>query len=72
MIFTSTTSSRVGRSNITSVSSSSRIARSPRAPVPRFSALVAIARSADGSKVSFTSSRSNSFVYCFVSAFFGS
>ena len=48
------------------------MARSPRAPVPRLSALRATARSADSSKVIFTSSRSNSRPYCLVSAFFGS
>jgi hypothetical protein len=69
IILTSVTSSRLGRSNITSVRISSRIARKPRAPVPRLSALAAIARSACSSKVSLTSSRSNSFAYCLESVF---
>jgi tetratricopeptide (TPR) repeat protein len=43
---TSRTSSRVGRSNMMSVITFSRIARSPLAPVPRLSALKATARSA--------------------------
>src|SRR5262249_41416164 len=43
---TSRTSSRLGRSNMMSVIISSRMARRPRAPVPRFSALRAISRSA--------------------------
>ena len=67
--FTSTTSSRVGRSNMTSVRISSTIARSPRAPVPRFNAFVRSQRNAASRNVSSTSSSSNNFLYCFVSAF---
>src|SRR6267378_8166773 len=69
---TSTTSSLPGRSNITSIKTSSRIARRPRAPVPRLSALPAIATRAASSKVILTSSSPNSCAYCLVSAFFGS
>ena len=56
------------RSSVTA----SIIARSPRAPVLRSSALSAIASSASASNASFTPSSSNSFSYCLVSAFFGS
>src|ERR1041385_5132371 len=69
---TSRTSSREGRSNIRSVITVSRMARSPRAPVERLIALRATARSASASKVSPTSSSSNSFTYCLVMAFLGS
>src|SRR6185312_3055877 len=72
VIFTSVMSSRLGRSNITSVMISSRMARNPRAPVPRLSAFPATARNALSSNVIFTSSSSKSLVYCLVSAFLGS
>src|SRR5438094_173536 len=68
---TSRTSSREGRSNIRSVITVSRIARSPRAPVERLIAFRATARSASWSKVSPTSSNSNSLTYCLVMAFLG-
>src|SRR2546422_640968 len=69
---TSRTSSRLGRSNMMSVIISSRMARRPRAPVPRLSAFCAMALSASFSMLSRTSSSSNSFWYCLVSAFLGS
>jgi len=69
---TSVTSSRAGSSNMISVITFSRMARSPRAPAPRLIASCAAARSASGSKLSRTSSSSNSFLYCLVSAFLGS
>src|SRR5438128_1273780 len=69
---TSRTSSRLGRSNMMSVIISSRMARRPRAPVPRLIAFWAIALSASFSIVRRTSSSSNSFWYCLDSAFLGS
>src|SRR5205809_2358862 len=69
---TSRTSSRLGRSNMMSVIISSRMARRPRAPVPRLIAFCAIALRASFSIVSRTSSSSNSFWYCLESAFLGS
>src|SRR5213078_4860274 len=66
---TSRTSSRLGRSNMMSVIISSRMARRPRAPVPRLIAFWAIALSASFSIVSRTSSSSNSFWYCLDRAF---
>src|SRR3989454_11610568 len=59
---TSRTSSRLGRSNMMSVIISSRMARRPRAPVPRLIAFWAIALRASFSIVSRTSSSSNSFL----------
>ena len=69
---TSRTSGREGMSNITSHITSSITARRPRAPVPRSSALRAIARTAAGSKVSPTPSIPRIFRYCLMIAFFGS
>ena len=51
---------------------SSRIARSPRAPVPRFIASRAIAATASSVNLSRTFSRSKYFWYCLMIAFFGS
>src|SRR5256714_15474411 len=69
---TSRTSSRLGRSNMMSVIISSRIARRPRAPVPRLIPFCAMALRASLSMVSPTASSSNSFWYCLVNAFLGS
>ena len=66
------TSVRLGTSYMTLRSTSSRIARSPRAPVPRRSACSAISSRAAGSNSSSTLSRSNSRWYCFVRALRGS
>src|SRR5207302_6544509 len=60
---TSRTSSRLGSSNMMSVIISSRMARRPRAPVPRLIAFWAMAFRASFSMVSRTSSSSNSFWY---------
>src|SRR5690606_22804840 len=60
-----------GISYITSSMTSSRIARSPRAPELRRAASSAIAVSASGRKFSFTPSSSNSRWYCLASAFRG-
>src|SRR2546426_5191104 len=65
LIATSRTSSRLGSSNMISVIISSRMARRPRAPVPRLMPFWAIARRASFSMVRRTSSSSNSFWYCF-------
>jgi len=51
---------------------SSMMLFSPRAPVPRSSAFLAIAVSAAGSKTSWTSSSAKNFWYCLTKAFFGS
>src|SRR5829696_989054 len=72
VITISRTSSRLGRSNMMSVIMVSRMARSPRAPVPRLRARWATARRDSGSNVRPTSSNSNNFRYCLVSAFLGS
>ncbi len=66
------TSVRLGRSYITSSSTSSRMARRPRAPVPRNSACSATASRASGVNSSSTLSSAKTRSYCFVSAFFGS
>ena len=55
-----------------SIMTDSRIARKPLAPVFLSCAFFATALTASSVKVSFTPSISNSFVYCFVIAFFGS
>ena len=65
-------SDRLGRSYMISSSTSSRIARRPRAPVPRSSAWSAIASSASSANSSSTSSNSKNLRYCLISAFFGS
>ena len=67
----STASSSDGTSYIAFIMTDSMIARIPLAPVPLSIALSAIARIAPSSKVSFTPSNSNSFLYCLVIAFFG-
>ena len=51
---------------------SSMMLFSPRAPVPRCSAFLAIAVRAGGSKTSCTSSSAKNFWYCLTNAFFGS
>ena len=61
-----------GRSYMISSMTSSRIARSPRAPVPRLSASRAIAATASSVNLSRTFSRSKYFWYCLMIAFFGS
>ena len=66
------TSVRLGRSYITSSSTSSRMARRPRAPVPRSSACSATASSASGVNSSSTLSSAKTRSYCRVSAFLGS
>ncbi len=53
-------------------STSSRMARSPRAPVPRRSAWSATASRASSVNSSSTSSSSKNFLYCFTRAFLGS
>jgi hypothetical protein len=63
---------QVGRSNMVSISACSMIERRPRAPVLRFSALLAMARRAEGRISSSTPSIENSFWYCLTSAFLGS
>src|SRR5206468_1327225 len=65
-------SERLGRSYITSRSTSSRIALRPRAPVPRLSASSPTASSASSENTRSTSSNWKNFWYCFSSAFFGS
>ena len=69
---TFSTSVRLGRSYMTLSSTSSRIARRPRAPVPRSSAWSATASSASSVNSSSTSSNSKNLRYCLTSAFFGS
>ena len=71
-MITCATSSRLGTSYMTLSRTSSRIARSPRAPVPRSSARSAIASMASGVNSRSTPSRSNSFLNCLISAFRGS
>src|SRR5262245_18860964 len=65
------TSSRLGTSYITLRSTSSMIARRPRASVPRNIAWSAIASIASSPNSSSTPSRSNSRAYCFTSALRG-
>src|SRR6266404_5244337 len=71
-ITTSSTPSRLGRSNMVSRRMLSRIERRPRAPVLRSIALRAMAPSASSARLRSTLSISNSRWYCFISAFFGS
>jgi hypothetical protein len=71
-ITTSSTPSRLGRSNMVSSKMISIIDRRPRAPVLRSIAFLEIAPSASSAKVRSTSSISNSRWYCLTSAFFGS
>src|SRR6266576_2114119 len=71
-ITTSSTPSRLGRSNIVSSRIPSLIERSPRAPVLRSIAFREIAASASSARVRSTLSISNSRWYCLTSAFFGS
>ena len=61
-----------GVSNIKPSSTSSMMARSPRAPVFRSIARSAMVSSACGSNSSCIPSSSNSFLYCLTSEFFGS
>ncbi|OGL05652.1 MAG: hypothetical protein A3I03_12210 [Candidatus Rokubacteria bacterium RIFCSPLOWO2_02_FULL_68_19] len=61
-----------GSSYMTSSITSSRIARSPRAPVPRFRAFLAMATTASSVNLRRTFSRSKYFWYCFMMAFLGS
>src|SRR5262249_48209521 len=61
-----------GRSYMISSMTSSRMARSPRAPVPRLSASRAMAATASSVNLSRTFSRSKYFWYCLMIAFFGS
>src|SRR5262245_61460904 len=61
-----------GRSYMISSMTSSRIARRPRAPVPRLSASRAIAATASSVNLSRTFSRSKYFWYCLMIAFLGS
>src|SRR6266567_3725031 len=70
-ITTSSTPSRLGRSNIVSSRIPSMIERSPRAPVLRSMALRAMAPSASSASVRSIDSISNSRWYCFTSAFLG-
>src|SRR6266704_2028860 len=76
MVFSSTTTlltfSIVGRSNMRSSSTCSRMERRPRAPVFRARAFVAIACSACGRTSRSTPSMPKSFWYCLIRAFFGS
>src|SRR5699024_3775280 len=72
VITTLAMSSRLGTSNITGCSTSSMIARSPRAPVPRKMAWSATASTASSLNSSSTPSISNIRWYCLISAFFGS
>src|SRR5512135_3326296 len=69
---TRATSLRLGMSYITDSRTSSMIARSPRAPVPRRIAWSAIASSASPEKSRSTASSSNSRLYWRTSAFLGS
>src|SRR5262249_38229008 len=64
-------SSRLGRSYITSSSTPSRMARNPRAPVPRLSASSPTASRASSVNTSSTSSKWKNFWYCFSTAVFG-
>src|SRR6266478_1892572 len=68
---TSSTPSRLGRSNMVSSRMPSMIERSPRAPVLRSMALRAMAPSASSASVRSIDSISNSRWYCFTSAFLG-
>ena len=61
-----------GSSYMISSMTSSRMARSPRAPVPRLSASRAMAATASSVNLSRTFSRSKYFWYCLMIAFFGS
>src|SRR5262249_38771786 len=61
-----------GSSYMMSSMTSSRMARSPRAPVPRLSASRAMAATASSVNLSRTFSRSKYFWYCLMIAFFGS
>src|SRR5207237_7826624 len=61
-----------GSSYMISSMTSSRIARRPRAPVPRLSASLAIAATASSVNLRRTFSRSKYFWYCLVIAFLGS
>src|SRR3954468_19434295 len=70
-ITTSSTPSRLGRSNMVSSRMPSMIERSPRAPVLRSMALRAMALSASSASVRLIDSISNSRWYCFTSAFLG-
>src|SRR6266702_5444480 len=70
-ITTSSTPSRLGRSNMVSSRMPSMIERSPRAPVLRSIALRAMAPSASSASVRSIDSISNSRWYCFTSAFLG-
>src|SRR6516225_1208904 len=70
-ITTSSTPSRLGRSNMVSSRIPSMIERRPRAPVLRSMALRAIAPSASSASVRSIDSISNSRWYCFTSAFLG-
>src|SRR5690625_2117842 len=72
VITTLAMSSREGTSNMTGCSDSSRMARSPRAPVPRSMAFSAMASRALASKSSSTPSRANIFWYCLTRALRGS
>src|SRR5512135_2228938 len=68
---TSSTPSRLGRSNMVSSRMASIIERRPRAPVLRSIALRAMAPSASSASVRSIDSISNSRWYCLTSAFFG-
>src|SRR6266516_3833279 len=70
-ITTSSTPSRLGRSNMVSSRIPSMIERRPRAPVLRSMALRAMALSASSASVRSMDSISNSCWYCFTSAFLG-
>src|SRR5262249_3503934 len=70
-ITTSSTPSRLGRSNMVSSRIPSMIERRPRAPVLRSMALRAMAPSASSTSVRSIDSISNSRWYCFTSAFLG-
>src|SRR5437016_1929042 len=70
-ITTSSTPSRLGRSNMVSSRIPSMIERRPRAPVLRSMALRAMAPSASSASVRSIDSISNSRWYCFTSAFLG-
>src|SRR5678815_370285 len=61
-----------GSSYMISSMTSSRMARRPRAPVPRLSASLAMAATASSVNLSRTFSRSKYFWYCLMIAFFGS
>ena len=62
----------VGISYIIGLMNSSTIERSPRAPVSRSIAFLAMARSASSLNSRITSSSAKRYSYCFVSAFLGS